>query len=303
MAPHDNAQLRPRRAPRLAAPPDKITQEPFDGDAKLFRRLAKLRHGERADASDLYYFAHDLLYTDEIQDTLLAHVLPFCLEAWRDDLHGQRGYGGFVEYLYPLLANRQIFERHLKPAQTAAVSEFMRLSILDEIDQQRGLEYVGMSARPYRWFEAFMTYGVLLPDLDRLWTAWWSVDTVGRAIAVVQYLSCLMYRDDENPVFSPWSADKGGGPPSLWEFGGFLYTNRWLEPNVQFLKRALNPSGAGELLNRAVERLIDQPEHKVAAEVRNDLPLCADILAARCAELPRLLDTVQQPGKLLDWSK
>jgi hypothetical protein len=303
MDPHDNAKVTPRRAPRLATPPDKITQVPYDGDGKHFRRLAKLLRGERADASDLYYFTHDLLYTDEIQDSLLAHVLPFCLEAWREDLHGQSGYGGFVEYFYPLLANRQIFERHLKPAQTAAVSEFMRESIIEEIDQQQGLEYVGMSARPYRWFEAFTTYGVLLTDLDRLWNAWWSLDTVGRAIAVVQYLSWLMYRDDENPVFSPWTPDKGGGPPSLWAFGGFLYTNRWLEPNVQFLKRVLNPSGASEALNRAVERLIHQPGHKVAVEVRNDLPLCADLLAARCAELPRLLETVQEPGKLLEWTK
>ena len=303
MAPHNNAQETPRRAPRLAPPPDKITQGHLDGDAKLFHRLARLRHGERADASDLYYFAHDLLYTDEIQDSLLAHVLPFCLEAWRDDLHGQSGYGGFVEYFYTLLANKQIFERHLRPAHTAVVSEFMRGSILDEIDEQQGLEYVGKSARAYRWFEALTTYGVLLPDLDRLWTAWWSLESVGRAIALVQYLSCLMYGDNENPVFSPWTRDKGGGPPCLWQFSGFLYENRWLQPNVRFLRRVLNPGGLNDRLDQAVNRLINQPEHKMAAEIRNDLPLCAEVLAARCAELPTLLETIQQPGELLVWSK
>ena len=33
---------------------------------------------------------------------LFAYLLPFCLEAWRDDLSGIAGYGGFVEYFYPV---------------------------------------------------------------------------------------------------------------------------------------------------------------------------------------------------------
>ena len=137
-----------------------------------------------------------MLYT-QIEDSLFAYVLPFCLEAWRDDLRGTRTeYGGFVEQFYPVLANRRIFEQHLSPVQAKAVSGFMRLSILEEIDDQRGLAYANSGTRPYRWIAALTTHGVLLPDIEPLWNEWWSVKTVGRAIAAVQYVSCLMYAEN-----------------------------------------------------------------------------------------------------------
>lgn len=173
-----------------SAPPEKITQEAYEGNPKHLRRLARLRRGEKAEVSDLWKYTQDLLYT-EIEGPLFAYLLPFCLEAWREDLRGTSSeYGGFVEQFYPVVANRQVFDRLLTPAQSTAVSDFMRRSILEEIDDQRGLAYRGSGARPYRWITALATHGVLLPDVELLWAAWWSVDTVGRAVAVVQYVSC-----------------------------------------------------------------------------------------------------------------
>jgi len=118
---------------------------------------------------------------------------------------------------------------------------------------------------------AVTTYGVLLPDIELLWTAWWSVSTVGRAISAMQYISCLMYPENENPVFAPWTPNAGGGPPCLWDFEGHLYSHRWLEPNVAFLKRVLNVPGVSQVLSRAAQRLVDQPEHEVAALMNVDL--------------------------------
>jgi hypothetical protein len=83
-------------------------------------------------------------------------------------------------------------------------------TILEEIDDQRGLAYQGSRARPHRWIRAVTTYGVLLPDVERLWSAWWSLDTIGRAMAAMQYISCLMYPENENPVFAAWTANDGG---------------------------------------------------------------------------------------------
>jgi hypothetical protein len=171
------------------------------------------------------------------------------------------------------------------------------------IDDQRGLTYQGTGARPYRWIAALTTHGVLLPDVDRLWAAWWSVNTAGRATAAVQYISSLMYPNKENPIFAPWTPDAGGGPPCLWEFGGHLYTHRWLDANVCFLRRILNVGEASEVLNRSVKLLVGEPEHAMGAEVQADLPLCDEVLAARCTELPHLLETTQEPGALLDWPK
>jgi hypothetical protein len=286
-----------------STPPKQITQQPFDSSSRHLKTLARLSPGDRAEPGDLWEYAQDLLYSDSIQGNLLSYLLPFCLEAWRNDLRGTHtGYGGFVENFYPVLANKHVFAEHLTPTQTAVVSEFMRQSILEEIDDQRGLAYKGTGARPYRWIAALTTHGVILPDVDKLWTSWWSVNTVGRAVAAVQYISCLMYPTNENPVFATWTPDAGGGPPCLWEFGGHLYEHCWLEPNVDFLRRTLHSQEVNNVLSGAVERLVGHPEHETAIEVQNDSPLCAETLVIRCADLPRFLET-RHPGKLLEWTK
>lgn len=293
-----------RRAFGKVAPPDKITQEAFEGNDRHLRRLARLRPGERAEPDDLWEYIHDLRYT-EIQDSLLVYVLPFCLEVWREDLRClHNGYGGFIEHFYPVLADRHVFDVHLTHQQSETVSEFMRQTILEEIDDQRGLSYQGSMARPYRWIGALTTYGVLLPEMDLLWKAWWSLETLGRAVAALQYISCLLYPENENPVFALWTQDRGGGPPCLWDFEGHLYTHRWLEPNVTFLKKVLNVPGVSEVFSRAVKCLVDQPEHSVAEVMQADFPLCIATLEARCAELPLLLETTtEEPSRPQEWSR
>jgi hypothetical protein len=234
---------------------------------------------------------------------LFVYLLPFLLRAWRDDLRGiNDGYGGLIENLYPVLSDRGIFDLHLTPKQTTVVSEFMRRAILDEIDDQRALSFQGTGQRPYRWFGALTTYGVLLPDLGHLWTTWWSVATVGQAIAAVQYISCLMYSVYENPVFSPWTPNRGGGPPCLWSFEGHLYSHRWLEPNVAYLKEFLGATRVGDVLSRAVDCLVGQPEHVQASLILADFPLCIATLEARCEELPWRLESIQQAGEF-SWTK
>lgn len=294
--------LRLRRAFGGIAPPSNITQEPYDSSPKHLRRLAQLQRGDRAEVRDLWEYTQDLLYGGEIQTPLFAFVLPFCLEGWREDLRGTDGYGGFVEHLYPVLANKHVFDLHLKSQQTSAVSDFMRESILEEIDDQRGLTFSGMTSRPYRWIRALTTYGVLLPDIERLWNEWWSTKTVGKAAAAVQYISCLMYSNNENPVFAPWTPDRGGGPPCLWEFEGHLYSNRWLENNVAFLKKSLSPESARRVLERSVEILANEPEQEVALEIQEDWPLCEETVASRCEELQRTLATISESGRLFEWN-
>jgi hypothetical protein len=102
-----------RRAYGKAAPPEKVTQEAFEGNDRHLRRLLRIKPGERPDVQDLWEYLQDLRYTD-IQSSLLAYLLPFCLELWCEDLRGTSDkYGGFVEHLYPVLADRAIFDKHL----------------------------------------------------------------------------------------------------------------------------------------------------------------------------------------------
>jgi hypothetical protein len=65
----------------------------------------------------------------------------------------------------------------------------------------------------------------------------------------------------------------------------------------------LNPREVTNILNRAVEHLKGEPEHVTAQSILSDLPLCDDIVASRCEELLRLLETVQEPTTIHEGRK
>ena len=175
-----------RRSLGATRPPEAITQETFERDDLHLRRLVRLQYGERPSGDDLFSYTEDLRYT-EIQTSLFVYLLPVCLELWRNDVRGiDTNCAGLVEHLYPILADRHVFDVHLTPKQTTVVSDFMKGVILEEIDGQRGLTFEGSRARPYRWIGELTTYGVLLPDRERLWTQWWALRTIGCAVAAIQ---------------------------------------------------------------------------------------------------------------------
>jgi hypothetical protein len=72
-----------RSAYGKAAPPEKVTQEAFEGNDRHLRRLLRIKPGERPDVQDLWEYLQDLRCTD-IQSSLLEYLLPFCLEATPD---------------------------------------------------------------------------------------------------------------------------------------------------------------------------------------------------------------------------
>jgi len=112
-----------------------------------------------------------------------------------------------------------------------------------------------------------------------------------------------MYSEYENPVFLAWTGDGGGGPPApLGILRAFIHASL-VGTERDVFKRNPRVSRVGEVLSQAVERLIGQAEHDVAALVKADLSLCIETLESRCAELPLLLETTQQPGRLLEWSR
>jgi hypothetical protein len=71
-----NDRIKLHRLLGVTRPPDKITQEAFEGNDRHLRRLARLRPGEQADGNDLLEYIHDLRNTD-IQGPLFAYLLPF----------------------------------------------------------------------------------------------------------------------------------------------------------------------------------------------------------------------------------
>jgi hypothetical protein len=70
------------RAYGKAAPPEKVTQEAFEGNDRHLRRLLRIKPDERPDLQDLCKYLQDLRHTD-MQSSLLAYLLPFCRELVR----------------------------------------------------------------------------------------------------------------------------------------------------------------------------------------------------------------------------
>jgi len=281
---------------------DAVWQKPFDYDVAHLQRLAVLAPDAEAEPGDLVDYALDFKY-EKIQTDLFLHVLPFCLRAWRDDLTSPFGrYETFVDEFYPALIRGSVFDGVLSADQTAAVGDFMRDAILQQIDAQQTLSFKGSKAPVYAWFHAVSTYGLLRADIEKLWSTWWAVEIEGRALAAAQYASCLIYDDTANPVFDAWTREHGGGPPCLWHYRGHVLEESWRSENLEMLARELTPAGVRGLLDRAVARLAGHPLRDKVASIRFRLDARTQTLANRCADVQRYLATPNEAEYSFQWS-
>lgn len=104
-----------------------------------------------------------------------------------------------------------------------------------------------------------------------------------------------MYPNGKNPVFAPYTREKGGGPPCLWEFDGYLFESRWQEPNVEFLEKLLRTTeNVTNVLTEAVDCLNAHCELAIAHKVLSDVPQCSERLSERCNALPIILAAIGQ---------
>jgi len=151
-----------------------------------------------------------------------------------------------------------------------------------------------MNSTPYAWTQTIVSFGVLFPDIEPLWTEWWQMKTSGHAIATFQYVSALMYENDRNPVFSRWTQDKGGGPPALWESEGHLYDVGWKKENLDFLKSTLSADYLKEKLSLALDRIEIPAVKKIAQGMIDDFEGQRTRLELRIEQLPDLLTDVSR---------
>jgi hypothetical protein len=279
-----------------------VWQKAFDYDTAHLHRLAVLAPDAEGDPADLVAYALDFKY-EQIQKDLFLHLLPFCLRAWRDDLFSPFGrYETFVDEFYPAMLRGSVLDRVLGSTEAAAVADFMRAAILERIDAQEALSFKGSKSPVYAWFHAVSTYGLLRDDLEKLWSAWWSVDTPGRALAAAQYASCLIYDETANPVFDAWTREHGGGPPCLWHYRGHVLEENWRAPNLEMLARALTPDGVRGVLDRAVAKLTGHPLRDKVASIRFRLDARTQTLTNRCVDVQRFLATPNEAEYSFQWS-
>ena len=283
-----------RTALRCQQTPQSIWQPAFDYDeSHLYRLLGyvplvpDVLTTTPVSESDLIAYTLDLQYMT-IQPDLFRCLFPLCLQAWRQHLLAPAGsspYVGFVEYFLGALASRPFLHELLEAGEYEAVVTFMQNTILDRLDQEEYLSFSG-SGRVYTWFFALGAFAILFPVLERLWRIWWTMQTRGQVTAALQYISCLMYQEQSNPIFHPWTAEQGGGPPALWETGAFIYDRAWRHENIAFFQSTMTPAYVEEQLRRAVTLL---GESNVPGKMLRDLEAQRGVLEHRLKVLPTIL--------------
>ncbi len=263
-------------------PPLTVTERQFDYlDEKLHKLAAT--PWEEIDFSDLWYYFHDLAYSN-LQPELFNYLFPVCLMDWHETLMKNESCShGDSEFHYGVF-HGNVFTKMLSPKQSAYVFDFFRDSFLVRVDQERGLDYVKPTTLTYSWLRRFNSLGLIMPRIDLLWDAWWSLDTPGRAVAAIQYLAGLAYLKGENHLCS-----RGRSEPCLWGNDSLINEAGWMPRNVQFLQEKMTVNFAIDKMNAAVERLKDQSESDLALRVRNDFQERLEIVEERVRELPRLL--------------
>lgn len=97
-----------------------------------------------------------------------------------------------------------------------------------------------------------------------------------------------MYPVDQNPLFDPYTPEKGGGGPHLGTTDNSL-GGRWLPENVHFLESVLTVDFVVQHIELAVGQLEDQPEALLARQIQSDLSSCEHLMTTKIKELPLLL--------------
>lgn len=274
-------------------PPRHISQQPFDYDSGHYQRLCHL-DGAAPSCSDLSSYIHDMEYMP-LQSDLMRYLLPLCLQMWQDDLFNVNSdCAGTVEAFWTALSPRPTFQNtfvleELSGKEYQSVTQFMQDSLLERMAQETQLHFVGSNSSPYQWFQALGSFCTVLPTLSNLWEDWWQMNTVGHAVCVLQYISCLMYDDGENPVFAPWTPDKGGGPPELWGNANLVSYFGWRRENASFLAKTITLDYVAANMKKAAKIIGVSEGMFIPARMITDWPNCQDPAASRIAELPLLV--------------
>ena len=180
---------------------------------------------------------------------MLKFLLPRLLHAWGQDLLDLApDYGGFAGHCLAAFARKPLHPKYLDEGEFKAVANYVSSLLFERMSQETQLRHRGMHATPYKWFYGLGSFIVVFPYLEELWMEWWALKTEPFALCAAEYISCLLYEDDSNPIFDEWTPVGGGGPPALWETGDHIFDEAAQPANVAFLTSLLTPDYIGRSL-------------------------------------------------------
>jgi hypothetical protein len=180
----------------------------------------------------------------------------------------------------------------LEPKYLEAIRE------LEDVIAKSYAEF-GSPSPTYGFFPAFASYGVITRDVENLWRRWWSLPNEGCAIAAIQYASCIICDDQQNPVFLAPVGEMGGGPPQLWEYESIASSEDcWQAENLKFLAETLSVPYLKSKLAEAMDKLKEAGRLRAATVSRI---LEHETFRAE-KRIPRLLEILSKPqANLVEW--
>jgi hypothetical protein len=190
-------------------------------------------------------------------------LLPKMLHAWAVDIQEQHSLSAYTHLLHAALNRDRFFLEQLTQDERDAATAFMRERLLARIDSEVSL-YIEGKTRTHEWFDYIASYGTFTPDIPCLFDEWWQMRTKGHAVAAVQYASCFIAGRlaGRNPLFSAWTPNTGGGPPSLSQYDSSGTGERWLDSNIAYLEAKFGFEFLMERLLHAKQILASHPQTK-----------------------------------------
>jgi len=259
--------------------PVNIEGDPFGIDATT-EEITKLvnKPSDQLTAND---FSGYLGYCTTGGDDDLRFLFPSILRIWESELYKQDSW--FTQYFHAELCRTDFIERALSERLKTVTIEFMVRALSDRLNSETALHVSGSSTH-HNWFGQIASFGVYTKKIDMLWELIWNSKKQGHTVAILQYLSCILY-DTDNPIFTPWTCKKGGGAPTIWEYNSVGFKEHWKSENLKYLSKALCSDTIRKWLNNTHKRFDSQCIRKMAQDFIIKLDTDVHRVDQRCANL------------------
>ena len=269
------------------APPGSVWEGEFDNNDAALQELGR-RDWRYIEAGSLNsYYILNLEYVEPLQPELFRYLFPICLAEWHRLLMSDNEFVN-VDNWYRALRRPYVFETMMTPEQGRDGRAFLVDSVLDRLDQERGFKGTPASVS---WIGALNELGGSVLLMESLWSRWWSIDSPGKAVSALTYLSGLIYIKGENPILEKWTPERGGGGPYLSE----MVLEGWLPENLDVLRQYLTPEKIQSIVKLSARRLCDEPEAALAARMAVDAQGRRDIITTQIDDLISVLTSRCQP--------
>ena len=259
-----------------AKPVQQVWEKEFDYNDKALRKLA-CKDWSSITSRDLgAYYVLNLIYVEPLQPTLFNYLFPICLAAWGEELLENTG-SYFSDEIYRAFKRPYLWQQMMSEKQRESVYGFLVDIMTNRLKAERGFLYNYSITPAYTWFYALENLGECLPLIEPIWNDWWQLDHPGKAVSALMYATCLIYWENENPVFPEWTQKRGGGPPCL-KFPA-------LNDNACFLKGILSAEFIISKSQQAAHILKHEPEGVLASQIASDARQNRDIITLRIETL------------------